>query len=71
MLVSGNGIRDSPDSKTTIKFTVDGAGHGVSLVLSTQPDTVYKRTGEGPHVFHDYERSEVMIPMRDGVSSIQ
>ena len=29
---------------------------------------VYRRIGEAVHhVFHDYQRSEVMIPMRDGV----
>ena len=34
----------------------------------TNPDAVYHRTGEPVHhVFHDYQRAEVMIPMRDGV----
>jgi len=57
-----------PDSKATIRFTVDGAGHAVSLVFSPQPDTLYKRTGEAVHhVFHDYQRTEAMVPMRDGV----
>ena len=57
-----------PDSKATIKFTVDGAGRGVSLMFSPQPDTVYKRTGEAVHhVFHDYRRTEAMVPKRDGV----
>jgi putative CocE/NonD family hydrolase len=57
-----------PDSKTTLRFTLDGAGHGASVVASTEPDSIFKRTGEPVHnVFHDYERSEVMIPMRDGV----
>ena len=38
------------------------------VVFSNQPDVVYRRTGEPVHhVFHDYQRSEVMIPMRDGV----
>jgi uncharacterized protein len=57
-----------PNSKATIKFTVDAAGHGVSAVVSAQPDVVYQRTGEAVHhVFHDYQRSEAMVPMRDGV----
>ena len=57
-----------PDSKTTIKFTVDASGHGVSLVFSQQPETVYQRTGEAVHhVFHDYQRTEAMAPMRDGL----
>jgi hypothetical protein len=57
-----------PDSKATIKFTLDGSGRGVSAVSSSRPDAVYKRTGEPVHhVFHDYQRSEAMVPMRDGV----
>jgi uncharacterized protein len=57
-----------PDAKATIKFTVDAAGHGVSAVVSAQPDVVYQRTGDAVHhVFHDYQRTEAMIPMRDGV----
>ena len=32
------------------------------------PGHLYRRTGEPVHhVFHDYQRTEVMIPMRDGV----
>jgi uncharacterized protein len=58
----------SPDSKATIRFTLDATGRGSSLVFSTDPDSVYNRTGEPVHhVFHDYQRTEVMIPMRDGV----
>lgn len=57
-----------PDAKATLKFTLDGAGDGASVVYSTDPDAVYKRTGEAVHhVFHDYQRTEAMIPMRDGV----
>ncbi len=57
-----------PDAKVTFQFTLDGAGHGASLVISSQPEAIYKRTGEPVHhVFHNYERSEAMIPMRDGV----
>ncbi|MGD0901856.1 MAG: CocE/NonD family hydrolase [Terracidiphilus sp.] len=56
------------ESKTAYRFTVDAAGQGISLVHSSEPDTVYRRTGPPVHhIFHDYRRSEVMIPMRDGV----
>jgi putative CocE/NonD family hydrolase len=57
------------DSKTTFHFTVDTAGRGETLAVSSDPEgTVYRRTGPPVHhVFHDYQRSEVMIPMRDGV----
>jgi uncharacterized protein len=58
----------SSDSKMTARFTLDSAGRGAGVRLSDDPDTVYRRTGEPVHhVFHDYERAEVMIPMRDGV----
>jgi hypothetical protein len=57
-----------PDSKTTIKFTLDASGKGETAVVSDEPDAVYKRTGAAVHhVFHDYQRSEAMIPVRDGV----
>ncbi|MGB7547553.1 MAG: CocE/NonD family hydrolase [Terracidiphilus sp.] len=57
-----------PDSKVTLSFTLDAAGHGVSVVFSDEPEAVYRRTGPPVrHLFHDYQRSEVMIPMRDGV----
>ena len=37
-------------------------------VSANDPQVIYKRTGDAVHhVFHDYQRSEVMIPMRDGV----
>jgi len=57
-----------PESKNTFRFTLDSAGHGASVIHSSEPEVVYKRTGPPVHhVFHDYQRSEVMIPMRDGV----
>ena len=57
-----------PDSKLTIKFTLDASGHGASEIESAHPDAVFKRTGAAVHhVFHDYQRAEAMIPMRDGV----
>jgi putative CocE/NonD family hydrolase len=57
-----------PDSKSTAKFTLDPTGHGATAVVSDHPDAVFKRTGVAVHhVFHDYQRAEAMIPMRDGV----
>jgi predicted acyl esterase len=57
-----------PDAKNTLHFTLDAAGRAVCVAFSHDPDTVYNRTGEPVrHLFHDYQRSEVMIPMRDGV----
>jgi putative CocE/NonD family hydrolase len=56
-------------SKETFRFTLDAAGVGDTLVVSSDPEgSVYRRTGPAVHhIFHDYQRSEVMIPMRDGV----
>ncbi|WP_348264374.1 CocE/NonD family hydrolase [Telmatobacter sp. DSM 110680] len=57
-----------PQTKMTIKFTVDASGHGVSVVSTNDPNVIYKRTGDPVHhIFHDYQRSEFMIPMRDGI----
>ena len=55
------------DSKATFKFSVDATGKA-SLTFSGEPGTTYQRTGPPVHhVFHDYQRAEVMIPMRDGI----
>jgi len=57
---------DGADS--TAIFTLDSAGRGASVSISDDPDTVYLRTGEPVHhIFHNYIRSDVVIPMRDGV----
>jgi uncharacterized protein len=57
-----------PEVKFTFRFTLDAGGHGASFIYSDEPNTVYHRTGEPVHhLFHDYQRTEVMIPMRDGV----
>ncbi len=56
------------NAKVSFRFTLDGAGKGASVVVSTEPEAIYKRTGEPVHhVFHDYQRSDLIIPMRDGV----
>lgn len=57
-----------PDSKTTFTFTLNASGQATSVRLSDLPGVAFKRTGEPVHhVFHDYQRTEAMIPMRDGV----
>lgn len=57
-----------PKSKASYRFTVDASGNGASVVNSQNAEAVYKRTGDAVHhVFHDYVRTEVMIPMRDGI----
>jgi putative CocE/NonD family hydrolase len=57
-----------PNSKVTVKFTLDAAGRGASAEFSDENGTAYRRSGDAVHhVFHDYQRTEVMIPMRDGV----
>ncbi len=57
-----------PDVKATLRFTLDAAGKGATVTQSQTPDSVYRLTGPAVHhLFHDYQRTEVMIPMRDGV----
>jgi hypothetical protein len=56
------------NSDVTVAFITDATGHVDRVSFSDHPDTIYVRTGEAiRHVFHDYVRSEAMIPMRDGV----
>ncbi len=55
-----------PGFDTNIEFHLDASG--ASFNFSAKPNVVYRRKGEPViHAFHDYERSEAMIPMRDGV----
>jgi len=57
-----------PHAKFTLRFNLDGAGRGGSVIFSDTPDEIYHRSGEPVHhLFHDYQRTEAMIPMRDGV----
>jgi uncharacterized protein len=52
----------------TVTFTLDASGRASAVVLSDYPSLLYSRTGPpAHHVFHDYARTEAMIPMRDGV----
>ena len=56
------------DDRFNLRFTLDAAGHAVSVVWTDDPEDHYERTGPAVHhLFHDYQRTEVMIPMRDGV----
>ncbi len=53
----------------TFQFTLDASGRAASLCLSGEPSEIFARTGEPVHhLFHDYVRTEAMIPMRDGVA---
>ena len=56
------------DDKFNLRFTVDGSGQGLSVAWTNTPDDVFKKTGPPVHhLFHDYQRTEAMIPVRDGV----
>jgi hypothetical protein len=51
----------------TLDYTTDPLGTGASVAISDEPQAVYRISGNAiDHVFHDYQRSEAMIPMRDG-----
>jgi hypothetical protein len=57
-----------PESKDRIRFTLDGDGRATGVIFSSATDHPYQRTGEPiHHLFHDYQRTEMMIPMRDGI----
>jgi hypothetical protein len=49
-------------------FSIDASGGATSVSISAFPGIVFMRTGPPVHhIFHDYVRTEAMIPMRDGV----
>ncbi len=57
-----------PGTKVTVHFMMDESGRPESATISDEPQAVFQRTGEAVHhVFHDYKRTEAMIPMRDGI----
>ncbi|MGB6974532.1 MAG: CocE/NonD family hydrolase [Terracidiphilus sp.] len=59
---------EDPDSKATYSFTINASGQASTVAVSYLPGDIFKRTGDPVHhTFHDYQRSEAMIPMRDGV----
>jgi hypothetical protein len=52
----------------SLQFALDDAGRGSGMVFLSDPTVFYQRSGDAVRrVFHDYQRSEVMIRMRDGV----
>jgi len=56
------------NSDVTAAFVVGPSGRADHVSFSDHPGTIYVRSGEPVHrIFHDYARSEAMIPMRDGV----
>ncbi len=61
----------APKYKTSFVFTEDASGHVVAVTRNSDGDSrkvTMQRIGDPVnHVFPDYERQEVMIPMRDGV----
>jgi putative CocE/NonD family hydrolase len=65
--ISGT-VFNIPAFDTAIAFALDSSGRAISLTASNAPGTTYVRTGPPVRgAFHDYQRSEAMIPMRDGV----
>jgi uncharacterized protein len=49
-------------------FSLDASGRASSVSISLFPGIVFVRSGPpAHHVFHDYVRTEAMIPMRDGI----
>ena len=59
---------DVTGSRKRITFKLDANGKATSLVYANGTSEEFVRTGDAVHhLFHDYQRSEAMIPMRDGV----
>jgi putative CocE/NonD family hydrolase len=55
-------------SRKRITFKLDTGGKATSLIYANGTSEEFVRTGNAVHhLFHDYERTELMIPMRDGV----
>jgi putative CocE/NonD family hydrolase len=53
--------------KFNLRFALDASGHSLSVAWTDSPDDPWKKTGPPVHhLFHDYQRTEAMIPMRDG-----
>jgi putative CocE/NonD family hydrolase len=56
------------NDKFNLRFKLDDGGQSLSVAWTDSPDDPFKKTGPPVHhLFHDYQRTEVMIPMRDGV----
>jgi putative CocE/NonD family hydrolase len=57
-----------PEWKAKLQFKMDAAGHPTSVLFGEEHPRTYERTGDAVHhLFHDYQRTEAMIPMRDGI----
>src|SRR5271163_226869 len=61
----------APKYKATFAFTADSSGHVISVTRSEEggSEKLTSQRIDDPvhHAFPDYDRQEVMIPMRDGV----
>ncbi len=56
------------NSDIMVAFQLNAEGRAEKVTFSDRSNTIYVRSGAPVHhVFHDYVRSEAMIPMRDGV----
>ena len=56
------------EEKTIYRFAVSDSGVALTVVHGEGDETHLTRTGPAMHhIFHHYERREVMIPARDGV----
>jgi hypothetical protein len=65
--ISATAFAAGEDSEK-ISFSVAASGQATTVSLAFEPECVYLRSGPPVHhLFHDYVRTEVMIPMRDGV----
>ena len=54
--------------RPTLRFQLDAQGKAASFTLNESKPVEYRRTGPAVHhLFHDYVRTEAMIPARDGV----
>ena len=56
------------NDKFNLRFAVDATGQALSVAWTDMPLDAFKKTGPPVHhLFHDYQRTEAMIPMRDGI----
>jgi putative CocE/NonD family hydrolase len=57
-----------PHGDGTVTFSLDASGSAISVAISIYPGVIFERNGPPVrHIFHDYVRTEAMIPMRDRV----
>jgi putative CocE/NonD family hydrolase len=59
---------EAPEKKARFTFSLDATGRATGVVISYDGKHACTRIGEPVHhFFHDYQRTEAMIPMRDGI----